>query len=169
MATPFPDEIPAAALDSSDPPYFPIPCPCSLFSDNHPIVPGSDPLDDNKRRTTPFYRVAQGEQSQYEDPPTAQDSVDKLIEFDSSPSVFVCIAHDPALLKHLPTLNADRNRSINSWKVEGWKEACRWDWLNELPRNRRPGRTSVVEGFWREGKLWEDGPQELREKGERTT
>jgi len=80
--------------------------------------------------------------------------VEKLIAFESSPNVLVCLAHDPALLKYLPTLNSDPASDLNSWQERGWKEKCRWNWLNELPRNGRPGRKPLVKGFWRDGKSW---------------
>jgi hypothetical protein len=68
-------------------------------------------------------------------------------EFDDSPEVLVCIAHDPVLLEALPTLNKDPEKDLNWWKREGWKERCRWGWLNELPRYEQPGRRATVEGL----------------------
>jgi hypothetical protein len=93
--------------------------------------------------------------SAYEDPKTAQSSVDKLVGFERSPDVLVCLAHDPALLLHLPTLNSNPKSDLNGWRENDWKEQCRWEWLNELPRNSKPGRKPIVEGLWRDGKPWD--------------
>lgn len=149
---PVPDEIPTDVLDA-DPAYFPTPCPCSLFTEHHPLLSGKgNPVGS---KTTPFFKVSAHEKSANVDPPTAQDSVNKLLGFESCPRVFVCLAHDAALFKRLPTLNKDPQSTLNDWEKQGWKDKCRWDWLNELPRNGNPGRKPVVEGFWRDGKPWD--------------
>ncbi|EXJ72049.1 uncharacterized protein A1O5_04552 [Cladophialophora psammophila CBS 110553] len=163
---PIPDPVPADVLDR-DSGYFPTPCPCSLFTDHHPAI--SHGIQSGAPKQTPFYKVSTLGSSAYVDPPTAQESVDELINFEQSPAVMVCIAHDEALLKFLPTLNRDPGSDLNNWKSAGWKEKCRWDWLNELPRNGKPGRKPIVEGFWRDGKPWdrskmgEDGEREAEE------
>ncbi|EHY57538.1 Gamma-lactamase MBL1 [Exophiala dermatitidis] len=149
---PLPDEIPASVLDH-DPDYFPVPCPCSFFTAHHPVLSREGRNDG--RRTTPFFKVSTHPKSSYVDPPTAQKSVDKLIDFESCPRVFVCLAHDPTLFQYLPTLNEDPESTLNDWQSQGWKDKCRWDWLNELPRNGRQGRKPIVEGFWRDGKPWD--------------
>lgn len=160
---PLPAEIPADVLDH-DPSYFPKPCPCSLFTDHHPLANASD---DPKQ--TPFYKVSTHSSSAYVDPPTAQKSVDRLIHFEQSNEVMICLSHDEALLKYLPTFNEHPKSDLNDWKKQGWKEKCRWDWLNELPRNGKPGRKPIVEGFWRDGKPWDRSKEKLEEKGEKQT
>ena len=77
-------------------------------------------------------------------------------EFDASEDVLVCIAHDPSLLKVLPLLNVEPEKDLNDWKEKGYKEKTKWGWLNELPRDGKPGRTMLVDGVWRKGKLVED-------------
>lgn len=149
---PIPDPIPDVVLDD-DAANFPIPCPCSVFADHHPSL--SNDVDEEERRTTPFYQVSDHKPSAYDDPATAQSSVDKLVAFERSPDVLVCLAHDPALLLHLPTLNTNSKSDLNSWREKKWKEQCRWEWLNELPRNGKPGRKPIVEGLWRDGKPWD--------------
>ena len=72
--------------------------------------------------------------------------------FDASPDVLICVAHDPTLLEVLPTLNLDPKESLNEWKERGWKEQCRWGFLNELPRDGHRGRKALVEGVWKEGR-----------------
>lgn len=151
-----PEHIPKGPLDH-DPVFFPAPCPCSLFTDQHPIVPASS----TEAKTTPFYKVSSHATSVNTDPATAQQSVNKLRAFDASPSVLVCLAHDPELLRFLPTFNETPSADINGWKEDDVKEKTRWGWLNELPRGGRPGRPLLVEGLWRDGQLWEDGKAEL--------
>jgi hypothetical protein len=163
---PIPDEIPPNVL-AHDPSYFPKPCPCSLFTDHHPQI--SSDTSFTERRQTPFYKVSTHSASAYIDPSTAQESVDKLINFESSPNVMVCLAHDEALLKYLPTFNDNPRLELNDWKRQGWKEKCRWDWLNELPRNGKPGRKKIVEGFWRNGKPWDRSREMMEDKGGRET
>lgn len=79
-------------------------------------------------------------------------SIDGLKEFDASPDVFVCLAHDPSLFEVLPLLNASPKNKINDWKAKGYKEQTRWRFLNELPRNGKQGRKPIIYGLWRGGK-----------------
>lgn len=88
------------------------------------------------------------------------------MDFEASDNVLICIAHDTDLLLHLPTLNDSPSSDLNSWKEKGWKERLRWGWVNELPRAGRPGRKPLVEGYWRDGKIWEEAVQTLRRKSE---
>lgn len=138
---PLPDMIDSTivGLDS----YFPVPCPCSLFSDCHPAE------SDESKKTEPYYTVSTEKSSAYSDPAIAGNSIKKLIEFDSCPSMFICIAHDPALTDVLPLMNINPNSEIGDWQEKGYKEATRWRFLNELPRGGQPGRQPLVMGWWR--------------------
>lgn len=78
------------------------------------------------------------------DPPVAAASLRKMQEFDDSEDVLVCIAHDPVLLEVLPTLNEFPEQDLRDWKAQGWKAKCHWGWLNELPRNGKPGRKPLA-------------------------
>jgi hypothetical protein len=49
-------------------------------------------------KTSTYHEVTRKEGSSYADPPTAQESIDRLTEFDVSDDVFVAIAHDGGLL-----------------------------------------------------------------------
>ncbi len=160
---PLPNEIPSDELDH-DPSYFPSPCLCSLFTDHHPQL--SNDTSPEERQKTPFYKVSSHKASAYIDPSTAQKSVNKLLNLEQDPNVMICLAHDEALLKYLPTFNEDPKSDLNDWKHQEWKEKCRWDWLNELPRNGKPGRTLIVEGFWRDGKPWDRSKETMEEKSE---
>lgn len=73
-------------------------------------------------------------------------------EFDASPDVFVCLAHDPGLFKVLPLFNQDQQNRINDWREKGYKDATQWRFLNELPRDGNRGREPIVSGYWRDGK-----------------
>ncbi|GLA94101.1 hypothetical protein AtubIFM57143_001047 [Aspergillus tubingensis] len=154
---PFPDNIPSEALDKDR--FFPSPCPCSIFTNSHPIAK-VDP------RQEPFYEVSGYEGSAFFDAEVAQKSVTKLLDFEASEHVLICIAHDSDLLRHLPTFNDSPSSDLNSWKERGWKEKLRWGWVNELPRAGHPGRKPLVEGYWRDGKIWEEAVQTLRRTSE---
>jgi len=127
-------------------PQFPNPCPCSLFGDCHPATA------DHEKRTTPWYTASKAPGSAYVDPETANKSIRGLQAFDASPDVFVCLAHDPGLFEVLPLLGENPGHHVNDWKVKGYKDATRWRFLNELPREGKPGRPPIVYGWWRDGK-----------------
>lgn len=150
---PLPDPVPSAQLDD----YFPIPCPCSLFTRHHPLVePGSEAA-----KSSSFFEVTSVKPSSYHDREPAMNSIRAMQEFDASPDILVCIAHDPTLFKVLPLLNDSIDDDLNEWKERGFKERLQWGWLNELPRNGKPGRPALVEGAWRDGKKITDF-QELK-------
>lgn len=137
---------------------YPMPCPCSVFTDHHPQKTSSP---DITPESTPFFKLSKHEHSLYKDPDVAAQTVLKMQEyFDSDPNVSVCIAHDPSLLVHLPTFNREPSLDLNGWKEKGWKEKCHWGWLDELPRYAEDGsligpgmrEKPIVEGVWREGK-----------------
>lgn len=159
---PLPKDIPAGVLDAK---YFPPICPCSLFADSHPRrdnIPNSSAAEMH-----PFYRVSTDESAAYEDPAESQRSVEKLVHFDASLNVLVCLAHDETMLRDLPTLNDAPEDDLNDWRSRGFKDKVHWGWLNELPRGGQPGRPKAVDGFWRDGKLWEGAREELRRNGEK--
>lgn len=147
VAVPLPDPVPAPHLD----PHLPCPCPCSLFTAVHPSGPHSE-----ESRTSPFFEVTSFPQSTYLNRIEAASSIKGLQKFDDHPDVFVCIAHDPTLIKVLPFLNYEPERDLTNWKAEGLKEKAQWGWLNELPRNGKPGRDMLVQGVWKEGELVKD-------------
>lgn len=164
---PLPDPVPSDVLDAEARAYFPSPCPCSLFTDNHPMVLEKEHVDD--ARTTPFYRVSSHPTSAYVKPKVAQNSVNELAHFDACPDCFVCIAHDATLLWHVPTLNDEPESDLKAWKRDGLKEKCHWGWLTELPRKGKPGKEAIVEGFWRDGKIWDEAKAVLSKNGEKAT
>jgi hypothetical protein len=125
--------------------YFPNPCPCVLFADCHPGA------SEEEKRTTPYYTASTTPGSAYVDPSTADKTVAGTREFDASPDIFVCLAHDPALFEVLPLLNQDPAMNANDWQVKGFKDMTLWRFLNELPRDKQPGREPIVFGFWRDG------------------
>lgn len=49
-------------------------------------------------RMKPYYRVSESEGSWRADPAVAQESVNRMSEFDADENVFVCLAHNPGLL-----------------------------------------------------------------------
>ena len=102
--------------------------------------------------TKPWYTASKAEGSAYVDPDTANRSITSLQAFDADPNVLVCLAHDPGLFEILPLLNYDSTCSLNDWEIKGYKNMSRWRFLNELPRNGKPGRSPLVIGWWKAGK-----------------
>ncbi|KAI9812415.1 MAG: hypothetical protein M1827_004646 [Pycnora praestabilis] len=136
---PMPSTLPSNThLDSR----FSHPCPCSLFTPAHP--------NQEKARTEPFYRVTTMEGSWYIDPPTAQQSIDKLEEFDADQNVFVAVAHDGGLIG---VVDWFPHGSLNDWKGKGWKGESLWGFVNELPVDGKPGRSLLAPGLMKDGKV----------------
>ncbi|KAL8937113.1 MAG: hypothetical protein Q9216_004584 [Gyalolechia sp. 2 TL-2023] len=139
---PLPAIIPSqVALDSG---RFSSPCPCSIFTACHRDPPNA--------RTSPFYKVTEAPGAWYIDPPVAQQSVERLEEFDADENVFVCVAHDGGLL---PVCDWFPNGTLNDWKAKGWKETSKWGFLNELPIDGKPGRPLLAPGLVKEGRVVE--------------
>jgi len=88
------------------------------------------------------------EGSWYNDPPTAQASVDTLKEFDASDDVFVAIAHDSGLLDVIDFFPKGK---MNEWQAKGWKERSHWGFLGGFPVKGGPG--NIARGVVREGKV----------------
>ncbi|EGP86507.1 unnamed protein product [Zymoseptoria tritici ST99CH_1A5] len=137
---PLPETIPAITELNK---RIPQPAPCSAFTECHP--------DQDNPRTTAFYQCsADKNQSWYDDPATAMQSIRWLFDFDAQPNVLVIIAHDTA---PLATMNFFPNGTINNWQSKGWKEKMHWYFLNELPVN--DGKTVgelLVDGLYKDGK-----------------
>ncbi|KAJ4159848.1 uncharacterized protein LMH87_007787 [Akanthomyces muscarius] len=161
---PMPATIPPGQLDA----YYPPMCPCSLFTALHPTV-GRTATNGNggehtksssdEARSRPFYDVSRKPHGAYEFGDLAQESVDKVKILDAQKNIFVCLAHDRALMEVLPLYNRNVDAVINDWNNCGYKEKTRWGFLNELPRDRKPGRPLLTEGLWRNGNkvVWKDG------------
>jgi glyoxylase-like metal-dependent hydrolase (beta-lactamase superfamily II) len=141
------DPVPNAHLGS----HFPCPCPSSMFTASHPAGPSS-----GESSKTPFFEVTSSAQSAYLDRKQAAQTIQELQRFDAHPDVLVCIAHDPMLIKVLPFLNDQPEKDLSDWQSAGLKEKAQWGWLNELPRDGKPGHEMYVEGVWKEGVLVED-------------
>ncbi|KAL9604793.1 MAG: hypothetical protein Q9219_000241 [cf. Caloplaca sp. 3 TL-2023] len=139
---PLPATIPADVTLDSD--RFSHPCPCSIFTACHRDPPNA--------RTSPFYEVTQAQGAWYIDPPAAQQSVNRLEEFDADENVIVCLAHDRGLV---PVCDWFPNGTLNDWKAKGWKEKSKWGFLNELPIDGKPGRPLLAPGLMRDGKIVE--------------
>lgn len=144
---PLPDPVPNSHLDT----HFPTPCPCSIFTISHPSGPSSP-----SSTTTKFFEITSHSSTVYLDRNQAATSIQELQRFDEHPDVLVCIAHDTTLVKVLPFLNDEPERDLNRWKEEELKEKAHWGWLNELPREGRKGRETLVQGVWRGGERVED-------------
>lgn len=162
---PFPKNIPEGAFGRESgkakrEARYPMPCPCAFFTDHHPQKHGSRARSDLEPTETPLYKLSTHAHSSYKDPPLASDTLERMRDyFDADSNVLVCLAHDPALLDHLPIFNDDANKDINGWKAAGMKEKCHWGFLKELPRYNADGSVAgpgmrdehLVEGTWRDG------------------
>lgn len=129
----------------------PIKCPCSLRS-NHPNA-----TNEADARTTPWYKMASEYPTVYKDYEIAKSSVLKMQALDQDDNVLVCLAHDAILLDTLPLFNKSPGENMNDWKIRGMKEKCHWGWLNDVSIDGKPAQDPLVEGFWRDGKLWDYG------------
>lgn len=141
---PLPETLDSKAFGLDD--YFPSTCPCFLFGECHPGH------SEESKRTTSYYTASKAAGSAYVDPNVANQSIEGMKEFDASSDVLVCLAHDPGLFEVLPLLNTSPKNNINDWQARGYKEKTRWRFLNELPRDGKPGRKPIIFGFWRDGK-----------------
>ena len=86
----------------------------------------------------------------YLDPVTADERFQGLKEFDACEDLLICLANDPGLLQVLLRLNGRGREEIKGWRRGGDKKMLRWRFLNELPREGKPGREPIVLGFWGE-------------------
>ena len=132
----------SAVLDAR----FRLPCPCSIFTQVHPL---NNSNGEEAAKKTPYHKVTQKEGSWYLDSSIAQESMDRLAEFDASDDVLVAIAHDGGLLD---VIDFFPNGMMNEWQAKGWKEKSYWGFLNELPVEGGP-MPPIAPGLMREGKL----------------
>jgi len=94
--------------------------------------------------------VTQDPKGWYVDNKVAQESVDRLQEFDADENVFVCVAHDGGLI---PVVDWFPKGTLNDWKSKGWKERSLWGFLNELPQDGKPGRPWIAPGLVKDGAI----------------
>ncbi|KEF52376.1 uncharacterized protein A1O9_11617 [Exophiala aquamarina CBS 119918] len=155
--SPLPPIIPAGILDANDDHSDPF--PATTFTNSYSAArPDEDPL------STPFSKISTIPTSAFAFPDVSQQTVEKLIAFDTSPQVLICFAHDQSLPLFLPTMNTSPKECLNDWRSKGLKEQCHWDWLNILPTGKSSGRTPVVQEMWKDGKPWPGGKDKLRAK-----
>ncbi|KAF6801166.1 metallo-beta-lactamase superfamily protein [Colletotrichum sojae] len=147
--TPLPDEILASAISLRRDWRTRAACPCSYFTPHHPNA-----KDEASARTTSWYKLPSAGHV-YTDLPLAAESVSKMGELDAREDVMVCLAHDASLLDVLPVFNREPGKYINDWRKEGWKATTYWSWLNEVAVDGKRPREPVVDGFWRDGEVWD--------------
>lgn len=123
----------------------------------------------------PWCSISTAEYSAYEDPATAQATLNQLREaFDEADNVFVALAHDNNLLLKdggkcmlLPTLNDSPQEDINGWYEKGWKDKLHWSWLGELGKEDKHGDIKPMEphvvGYWKNGKKYDSAEEILNE------
>ncbi|KAM0199332.1 hypothetical protein ACHAPA_011679 [Fusarium lateritium] len=134
---PMPAELEPGRIDPTD--RRSAPFACSLFTACHP-----NPQD---ARTSPYYKPCSRPDSWYINPPSAIESIEKLMELDASERMLVLIAHDPGTISTLPLFPKG---PINNWFESGWKEKLHWSFLAELPIEGRQ-RKYRVDGTYMNG------------------
>ncbi|KAF1817473.1 hypothetical protein P152DRAFT_408130 [Eremomyces bilateralis CBS 781.70] len=118
---------------------------CTQFTACHP--------QQENARTSPYYKVCSGSDSWYENPPLAQQSIEKLKVIDADDRVLVLIAHDLAMLD---VISFFPKGTINDWHNLGWKQKLRWRFLNELPVEGNERKEVLVNGTYVDGKRVKD-------------
>ncbi|PON26713.1 metallo-beta-lactamase superfamily protein [Trichoderma gamsii] len=129
---------------------------------------------------TPWCSVSTAEYSAYEDPATAQATLNQFREaFDEADNVFVALAHDNNLLLKdggksvLPTLNDSPQQDINGWYEKGWKDKLHWSWLGELGKEDKYGNIKPMEphvvGYWKNGKKYDSAAEILHQVEQQET
>ncbi|CUA69259.1 hypothetical protein RSOLAG22IIIB_08383 [Rhizoctonia solani] len=93
-----------------------IACPGSILLDLHP----------QHSATEPFYRVSNEGASS--DPPEAQKSLNKLIDFDCYDNIFTIIAHDATLLDIVDFFP----KTLNDWKEKKYREKGLWKFVADF-------------------------------------
>ncbi|KAM0255132.1 hypothetical protein ACHAQJ_006055 [Trichoderma viride] len=128
----------------------------------------------------PWYCVSTAEYSAYEDPTTAQATLNQLRKaFDEADNVFVALVHDNNLLLRdggksvLPTLNHSPQEDINDWYEKGWKDKLHWSWLGELGKEDKYGDIKPMEpqvvGYWKNGNKYDSAEEILEEVKQQET
>ena len=79
----------------------------------------------NKKATEPFLTMKPGFPDDFEQ---AQQSIEKLEEFDADPNVFVIIAHDTSLKGQIPFFP----ETINEWKRDDLDAKNRWRFVESF-------------------------------------
>ncbi|RFU24954.1 hypothetical protein B7463_g11384, partial [Scytalidium lignicola] len=135
-------------------------------------APAADSIE--PARVSPWCLVSTTECSAYEDPATAQATLNNIREaFDEAENVLVAVAHDNNLLLKnsgkyvLPTLNDLPEEDINGWYEKGWKEKLYWSWLGLLGKEDKNGEIKPMEphviGYWKNGKEYDKAEEILDE------
>lgn len=113
---PLPAEISPNPFEISGPP-----CTCAPFIDIHP----------KQSATEPYYTISvkeDGSGLMSEDIAEANNTLDKLKDFDADENVFVALSHDHTLNGVVDLLPM----SANNWKVSGWKDLSKWKFLADF-------------------------------------
>lgn len=139
---PLPPQLPSLQLGLY--PYYPSLCPCSHFTQQHPFSDKNRSSNAIDPRIRPFYSVSTANSSAYTSPDQARASIHRLQELDAYPEILICLAHAGGLSDILPLWNQDPAKDINDWYAKGFKAQLHWRFLNELPKDDRPGRSALI-------------------------
>lgn len=114
---PLPKEISPNPLEAPYSAQAPV-CPGAMFEDIHP----------QKSSSEPFFKPASGEGAIHHNSAAAQESMDKLTEFDAYEEIFPMIAHDQSLFDVVEFFP----KSANGWASKGWRREGRWRFLRDF-------------------------------------
>ncbi|KAJ7902480.1 hypothetical protein B0H13DRAFT_1717460 [Mycena leptocephala] len=110
------------------------PCPAHLLEESKTSIstdffwsPRSrDGAFDMLSRAQQLLAISDTVDSFYQDPVTAQVSLEKVATFDADPDIFVIVAHDISLRSSIPLFPA----YLNGWKASGLKQQTVWNFID---------------------------------------
>ncbi|KAG6843725.1 hypothetical protein H0H93_000275 [Arthromyces matolae] len=107
------------------------PCPGELVAQARRSVSANyftphhdDGTFDLENRKEPMLDVP--ENTFYEDPKTARESLRKLGSFDANDDILVLVAHDASTTNVIEKYPA----KLNDWREKGWKEKATWGFVD---------------------------------------
>ncbi|MCJ1272061.1 hypothetical protein MMC22_011968 [Lobaria immixta] len=119
--------LPQSISPSPLPHIHPNICPGSLFTPFHRLHDKETATkDDSPARTQPFYVAGKAMNS---DVKGAQESIEKMEDFDAHENVLTIFAHDQTLLD---VVGFFPKETANDWKEKGWREKGLWRFLGDF-------------------------------------
>ena len=100
---------------------FPSICPGHIFEAIHR----------NNSTVEPFYRITTGVAH---DTAVAEDSIDRMQDFDAAKNVFIIIAHDEGLLDAHVGIEWFPHGTLKNWKAKGQADKVRWSFLKDFTK-----------------------------------
>lgn len=118
--------LPQGITPSPLPHIHPNVCPGSLFTSFHRLHKETATDEDSPALTRPFFTPNKAMNS---DVPGAQESVERMEDFDAHENVFTIFAHDQTLFE---VVGFFPKETANDWKEKGWREKGLWRFLSDF-------------------------------------